>query len=93
MARIARVVVPESPHHITQRGNRGQKVFFNENDYSYYLRLLKTYSDRFKVDIICYCLMSIHMQLTNTFHQGHYEENLPCHKYPRHFSIKLMNLV
>ena len=33
------------------------------------------------------------LQLTNTFHQGHYEENLPCHKYPRYFSLKLMNLV
>jgi len=54
MARMARVVVPEFSHHIIQRGNRCQKVFLNENDYSEYLRLLKTYSDRFKVDIICY---------------------------------------
>ena len=61
MARIARVVVPEFPHHIMQRGNRGQKVFFNENGCSYYLRLIKTCSDRFKVDIICYCLMSNHI--------------------------------
>ena len=30
MARIARVVVPEFPHHIIQRGNRRQRVFFNE---------------------------------------------------------------
>ena len=31
MSRIARVVVSEFPHHIIQRGNRRQKVFFNES--------------------------------------------------------------
>ena len=28
MARIARFVVPGLPHHVTQRGNRRQRVFF-----------------------------------------------------------------
>ena len=32
MARIARIVVPEIPHHVTQRGNRRQEVFFCEDD-------------------------------------------------------------
>ena len=32
MARIARVVVPGIPHHIIQRGNRRQKVFFSDSD-------------------------------------------------------------
>ena len=63
MARIARVVVPEFPHHIIQRGNRRQKVFFNEGDYSEYLRLLNIYSQRFKVDILAYCLMPNHAHL------------------------------
>lgn len=63
MARIARVVAPEFPHHIIQRGNRRQKVFFNENDYSQYLRLLNNYSHRFKVDILAYCLMPNHIHL------------------------------
>ncbi len=33
MARLARVVVPGLPHHLTQRGNRRQPVFFREDDY------------------------------------------------------------
>jgi hypothetical protein len=33
MARIARVVVPDLPHHVTQRGNRREPVFFAANDY------------------------------------------------------------
>ncbi|MCK4905205.1 transposase [bacterium] len=69
MSRIARVVVPEYPHHIIQRGNRRQKVFFNEGDYEEYLRLLNNYSLRFKVDILSYCLMPNHIHLIATPHE------------------------
>ena len=69
MARIARVVVPEFPHHIIQRGNRRQEVFFNEDDYSEYLRLLSSYSQRFKVDILAYCLMPNHIHLIAVPHE------------------------
>lgn len=63
MARIARAVAAEFPHHIIQRGNRRQQVFFTEDDYSQYLKLLKDYSHRFKVDILAYCLMPNHIHL------------------------------
>jgi len=33
MARLARIVVPGLPHHVTQRGNRRQKVFFEDGNY------------------------------------------------------------
>jgi putative transposase len=33
MPRIARVVVPGVPHHITQRGVRRMDTFFEEEDY------------------------------------------------------------
>jgi putative transposase len=32
MARLARVVIPHVPHHVTQRGNRRLPVFFGEDD-------------------------------------------------------------
>ena len=41
MPRIARVVNSGCPHHIIQRGNRKQKVFFTEEDKAIYLRILK----------------------------------------------------
>jgi len=41
MGRIARVVVPGMPHHVTQRGNRRQETFFGEEDYRAYLELMK----------------------------------------------------
>jgi putative transposase len=37
MARLARVVVPGIPHHVTQRGNRRQATFFGDDDYAAYL--------------------------------------------------------
>jgi REP element-mobilizing transposase RayT len=36
MARIARAVAPGIPHHVTQRGNRRQQTFFNDQDYQAY---------------------------------------------------------
>lgn len=33
MARLARVLAPGLPHHLTQRGNRRQTVFFTDGDY------------------------------------------------------------
>jgi hypothetical protein len=40
MARLARAVIPDLPHHITQRGNRREPVFFEEGDYRLYLGLI-----------------------------------------------------
>jgi len=40
MARLARTVVPGLPHHVTQRGNGRQQVFFTDDDYRSYRRLL-----------------------------------------------------
>jgi hypothetical protein len=40
MARIARVVSPGVPHHLTQRGNRRQQTFFCDDDYSAYIELM-----------------------------------------------------
>jgi putative transposase len=36
MARLARVVVPRYPHHVTQRGNGRARTFFGDADYALY---------------------------------------------------------
>ena len=66
MARLARVVVPGYPHHITQRGNRRQKVFFKESDYIYYLELLREWCGNENIEIWAYCLMANHVHLIVT---------------------------
>lgn len=63
MARIARVVVPNIPHHITQRGNRRLETFFSESDYREYLYLMAEWCNRCKVQIWSYCLMPNHVHL------------------------------
>jgi putative transposase len=40
MARLASVVVPCLPHHITERGNRRQQTFFSDSDYEAYRNLM-----------------------------------------------------
>lgn len=66
MARMARVVVPDIPHHVTQRGNRRQKVFFCEGDYLHYIQLLRQYCNKAAVEIWAYCLMPNHVHLVMT---------------------------
>ena len=44
MARMARVVIPIYPHHVTQRGNRRQKTFSCEDDYRYNTNLIKQHT-------------------------------------------------
>ena len=63
MARLARVILPEYPHHIIQRGNRRQDVFFCDYDYLFYLDLLKQWCDSEGVKIWAYCLMTNHVHL------------------------------
>ena len=63
MARIARVIAPGYPHHITQRGNRRQKTFFCEEDYRFYLELMSEWLRKYRVAVWAYCLMPNHVHL------------------------------
>lgn len=63
MSRIARVVVPGFPHHVTQRGNRRAAVFETDADRNAYLRFIERYADRHGLAVWAYCLMSNHVHL------------------------------
>jgi putative transposase len=63
MPRIGRVVIPGQPHHVTQRGNNRQDVFFVDDDRKVYLHLLWRQALRFGVEVIGYGLMSNHVHL------------------------------
>jgi len=63
LSRIARVVIPGIPHHVVQRGNRRQQVFFSDEDRIYYLRLLKKYGNQAGLTFWAYCLMPNHIHL------------------------------
>jgi len=63
MARIARVICPSMPHHVTQRGNRRQPVFFCDDDYLAYIDLMGQWCRRHDVAIWAWCLMPNHVHL------------------------------
>lgn len=63
MARLARIVVPGIPHHVTQRGVRGMRVFFSDADYRAYLRILGRMARRHRLAVWAYCLMPNHVHL------------------------------
>jgi putative transposase len=63
MPRAARIVLPEQPHHVTQRGNRRADVFFADADRLRYLELLHDYGEQHRLEILGWCLMSNHIHL------------------------------
>ncbi|PCI10747.1 MAG: transposase [Thiotrichales bacterium] len=91
MARMARVVIPGIPHHITQRGNRRQKVFFMDSDYQYYKELLSEFCEKAQTGVLAYCLMPNHVHLIlvpkdeNGLHQAIGEAH---RRYTRHINFR-----
>lgn len=63
MPRKARVVVPNTPHHIVQRGHNRQAVFVERQDYLYYLENLREWKEKLACKLYAYCLMTNHIHL------------------------------
>jgi putative transposase len=63
MARIARVVIPHVPHHVTQRGNRRLPTFLREDDYRAYIGMMADWCKHCGVEVWAYCLMPNHVHL------------------------------
>jgi putative transposase len=66
MPRVARIVLPGMPHHITQRGNNKQDVFNSDQDRELYLGFLDQESRRYGLTISGYCLMINHVHIVGT---------------------------
>ena len=63
MPRRPRFVLPGVPHHVTQRGNNRQDVFFCDQDRIRYLQMLREHTRRYDVRILGWCLMTNHIHL------------------------------
>ena len=61
MPRHARLLIPGVPHHVTQRGNRRERVFFSPGDPAEYLRLMRDHARKQGVEVVAYCLMPNHV--------------------------------
>ncbi len=63
MARLARIVVPGLAHHVTQRGNRREPIFFESGDQDVYRDLLAEQARKARLSVWAYCLMPNHVHL------------------------------
>lgn len=66
MPRRPRLVVPEVPLHIIQRGNNRNNCFFSHSDYQAYLGMLKESADAAECQVHAYVLMTNHVHLLVT---------------------------
>ena len=63
MPRMARAIAVGCAHHITQRGNNRQEVFFVDQDREVYLQILAEQAGRYGLEILGYCLMTNHVHI------------------------------
>ncbi|MGE8098598.1 transposase [Pseudomonas fluorescens] len=63
MPRMGRIVLPNYPHHVVQRGHNRQVVFAAVEDYQRYLADLRELKEVFGVRVYAYCLMTNHVHL------------------------------
>lgn len=63
MPRQTRIVLPNTPHHIMQRGHNRQAVFASNDDFEYYRENLILFKKEFGCKIYSYCLMTNHVHL------------------------------
>ncbi|CAN7633510.1 transposase [Pseudomonas sp. V98_8] len=63
MPRVGRVVLPNHPHHVVQRGHNRQVVFADARDFEYYLADLRELKEALGLRVYAYCLMTNHVHL------------------------------
>ena len=63
MARLFRIVVPDLPHHVIQRGNGRQRTFFEDGDYVHHRDLFGQSCRTAGVTVWAWCLMPNYVHL------------------------------
>lgn len=52
-----------SSHHLYNRGVNKDKIFFDDNDYRFFIKKMKEYKEKHFIKIICFCLLPNHFHL------------------------------
>jgi putative transposase len=63
MPRASRIIIPGVAHHVTQRGNRQQKIFFSDDDRRAYVAILAAALNRSDTRFLAWRLMDNHIHL------------------------------
>lgn len=57
------MILPDIPHHVTQRGNMGIRIFNDNSHFRRYIALMKEYFEHYGVAVVAFCLMPNHVHL------------------------------
>ena len=63
MPRPRRQIIAGGYYHVLNRGNGRMTLFHNDQDFLAFLKVLNEGLERYRVDLLCYCLMSNHWHL------------------------------
>ncbi len=77
------VILPQNIYHIYNRGNDKQFIYFNNENYQFFLRKLKTHLAPCS-EILCYCLMPNHFHL-----MIYTPPDFDAHKFSNNFKIMI----
>jgi REP-associated tyrosine transposase len=61
--RKARIILPNTPHHIVQRGHHRKAVFIEASDYQIYLDTMQEWKEALGVAVYAWCLMTNHVHI------------------------------
>jgi putative transposase len=61
MPRKRRIVLPGWPHHVTQRGNHRQRIFFSDHDMEVFLDIWSKHSKQYHTSLVGHALMPNHV--------------------------------
>ena len=75
ITRLARMIVPGLPHHVTQRGNRREAIFFKDGDQEIYRDMVAEQLRKSDVEVWAYCLMPNHVHLIMKPREGKLSPN------------------
>ena len=73
MPRPIRLLSEANVYHIVLKGINSEQIFYDDNDYITFLKVLKKSCDDYDVQVLAYCLMNNHIHLLLKFS----ENNIP----------------
>ena len=90
MARQWRIEDPGALYHVLSRGNNRQNIFVNDDDRQMFLELMEELSERFRVEVYAYVLMSNHYHILLKTNEANLSKSMQWFgsTYTRRFNIK-----
>lgn len=67
MARMPRILAESNTYHIVMKSNNSEQLFFDDADYTMFLKSIKSACNEYDAKILAYCVMNNHIHLLIQF--------------------------